>query len=108
MKVGFFRSAVEELIEAADSYESDLRGLGHEFTLEVERVAALLSKFPSLGEKLDQIHRRIPLRRFPYALIFRHEENAIRVVAVAHRRRRPRYWAGRVHDRDLASADISW
>lgn len=99
MKVGFFRSAAEELIEAAESYESHIRGLGVEFLLEVERVTDLLIELPSLGEKLDQVHRRLPLRRFPYALIFRHDGDLIRIVAVAHRRRRPRYWAGRVHDR---------
>lgn len=99
MKVGFFRSAAEELIEAAESYESDVRGLGIEFMLEVERVIDVLIELPSLGQKLDQLHRRLPLRRFPYALILRREEGIIRIVAVAHRRRRPRYWAGRVHDR---------
>jgi plasmid stabilization system protein ParE len=99
MRIEFFPAAADELTEAADRYEADLRGLGHEFMLEVERVIGVLIELPSLGEKLDEIHRRIPLRRFPYGLIFRHDANVIRVVAVAHRRRRPRYWAPRVHDR---------
>lgn len=99
MKVEFFPDAADELMDAAAIYESDVRGLGHEFMLEVERVIGVLAKLPSLGEMLDETHRRIPLRRFPYALIFRHDTNVIRVVAVAHRRRRPRYWAPRVHDR---------
>jgi plasmid stabilization system protein ParE len=99
MRVEFLPAAADELMEAADIYETDVRGLGHEFMLEVERVIGVLTEFPSLGEKLDEIHRRIPLRRFPYALIFRSDTDVIRVVAVAHRRRRPRYWAPRVHDR---------
>jgi toxin ParE1/3/4 len=69
------------------------------FILEVERLSAILIELPSLGEKLDSIHRRLPLRRFPYVLIFRRDEGIIRVVAVAHRRRRPRYWKPRVQDR---------
>ncbi|WP_129776721.1 type II toxin-antitoxin system RelE/ParE family toxin [Peristeroidobacter soli] len=99
MKVEFFPDAADELLDAAAIYESDVRGLGHDFMLEVERVIAVLTKLPYLGEMLDDVHRRIPLRRFPYALIFRHDANVIRVVAVAHCRRRPRYWAPRVHDR---------
>ena len=99
MKVEFFPAAADELMDAAAIYESDVRGLGHQFMLEVERAIGVLMELPSLGEKLDEIHRRIPLRRFPYALIFRRDGNDIRVVAVSHRRRRPRYWAPRVHDR---------
>lgn len=67
--------------------------------LEVERIADILMELPSLGEKLDQIHRRVPLRRFPYALIFRRDGETISIVAVAHRRRKPRYWQPRVQDR---------
>ena len=108
MNVKFFPSALEELMEAADSYEHEVRGLGHSFLLEVERVAALIGEFPFIGERPDLTHRRVPLRRFPYALIFRHDGGTISVVAVAHRRRRPRYWAGRVHDRSMTSAEVSW
>jgi hypothetical protein len=99
MKVEFFPAAEQELMEAAEYYEAQLRGLGEDFILEVERISAVLLELPSLGEKLDSIHRRLPLRRFPYALIFRCDEDIIRVVAVAHRRRRPRYWKPRVQDR---------
>jgi len=99
MKIEFFPAAEDELIEAAAAYEADMLRLGQEFVSEVERVLAVLAELPALGEKLDEIHRRIPLRRFPYALIFRCDGEVIRVVAVSHRRRRPGYWAPRVHDR---------
>jgi plasmid stabilization system protein ParE len=99
MKVEFFPAAQQELIEAAEDYEANARGLGSDFVLEVERISGVLTELPSLGEKLDTIHRRIPLRRFPYALIFRRDGDTIRVVAVAHRRRKPRYWQPRAQDR---------
>lgn len=99
MKVEFFPIAEQELQEAAEHYEGYVRGLGRDFVLEVQRVVEVLADLPSLGEKLDLIHRRVPLRRFPYALIFRHDGDVVRVVAVAHRRRRPRYWKPRVQDR---------
>ena len=99
MKVEFFPAAEQELVEAAEDYEAKARGLGSDFIQEVERVCGVLTGLPSLGEKLDTIHRRIPLRRFPYALIFRRNGDTIRIVAVAHRRRKPRYWQPRVQDR---------
>jgi plasmid stabilization system protein ParE len=99
MKVEFFPAAEQELLEAAAEYEAHLPGLGNDFILEVERLSSVLVELPSLGEKLDPIHRRIPLRRFPYALIFRRNGDIIRVVAVAHRRRRPRYLKPRVQYR---------
>jgi len=99
VKVEFFPAAEQELIEASEHYEAQLQGLGNEFLLEVERVSAVLVELVSLGEKLDSIHRRLPLRRFPYALIFRRDAEIIRIVAVAHRRRRPGYWSPRVQER---------
>jgi hypothetical protein len=99
MKLEFFPAAEQELLEAAKEYEGHLSGLGYDFLIEVERLSAVLLELPSLGEKVDSIHRRLPLRRFPYALIFRRDGDAIRVVAVAHRRRKPGYWQPRVQDR---------
>lgn len=99
MKVEFFPAAETELLEAAKEYEALFSGLGGDFLLEVERLTTVLVELPSLGEKLDSIHRRIPMRRFPYAIIFRRDGDVVRVVAVAHRRRRPRYWKPRVQDR---------
>lgn len=99
MKVEFLPDAERELMEAADRYEWQRPGLGNDFILEVERLAAVLSELPSLGERIDPIHRRISLRRFPYGLVFRRDADVIRIVAVAHRRRRPLYWSLRVQDR---------
>lgn len=99
MRVEFFPAAERELTETADYYESKLRGLGVEFVEELERIAAILVELPSLGERLDPIHRRVPLRRFPYAIVFRCDGEIVYVVAMAHRRRRPRYWTPRVQDR---------
>ncbi|HKE96339.1 MAG TPA: type II toxin-antitoxin system RelE/ParE family toxin [Povalibacter sp.] len=99
MKVEFFPAAEQELTEATEQYERQFPGLGNDFLLELERLATLLLELPSLGEKLDSIHRRLPMQRFPYALIYRRDADAILIVAIAHRRRRPDYWAPRVQDR---------
>ena len=82
MKIEFLRGAAEDLIEAVEYYEMRQRGLGRDFAAEVQRVAATLLELPTLGERLDRIHRRTQLKRFPYGLIVRLEGGVIRVVAV--------------------------
>lgn len=39
--------------------------------------------------------RRYLLKKFPYLVIFRVTDETIRILAVAHGRRRPGYWKGR-------------
>jgi toxin ParE1/3/4 len=40
--------------------------------------------------------RRALVTRFPYALVYREvAEGAVEFIAVAHLRRRPKYWSGR-------------
>lgn len=40
--------------------------------------------------------RRYLLRRFPYLLVYSHNASVVKVVAVAHGRRRPGYWKSRM------------
>jgi toxin ParE1/3/4 len=95
MNVEFLPAADEELNEAAAYYEERVPGLGEDLLAEAEAGRDLLSLQPNLGVKLDAIHRRLPLRRFPFGLIFRVDPGAVRVVAFAHNRRRPGYWRSR-------------
>lgn len=92
MRVEFLPAAQQEFIEIADYYERLIAGLGDEFIAEGMRIAAMLSRHPSVGLRVDVIHRRVPFQRFPFAYLFRSDPDAIRIVAVAHRRRRPDYW----------------
>jgi hypothetical protein len=39
--------------------------------------------------------RRFSLRRFPYSVIYYLRDDELRVVAIAHHRQRPGYWADR-------------
>jgi toxin ParE1/3/4 len=87
-----------ELGEAAHWYEAARPGLGVEFTLEVdralERIAEAASGFPIVAGADDV--RRVLLERFPYALVFVVSADRATVISVAHGRRKPLYWAGRI------------
>jgi hypothetical protein len=91
----FHPAAEEELTSAILSYEERVLGLGADLAVEVRRLTALLCESPRIGERLDDRHRRFPLQRFPFAVVFRMDGDRLRIVALAHRRRRPGYWADR-------------
>ena len=78
-----------------DHYEDQARGLGAEFLDELERAVRLAVEHPDAGSPLGGAIRRWLVRRFPYAVVYRADVRPVRVLAVAHTRRRPRYWLGR-------------
>ena len=93
--------AIDELVEAAVWYRGRRPGLESEFLNEVERVLPLIESFPASFPRLldvpaDLVIRRALLPRFPYALIFMDLGEHIRVLAVAHAKRRPGYWLDRI------------
>jgi toxin ParE1/3/4 len=92
----FHPAAETELAAAMKIGEERAWGLGAGLLSEVRRVVALLCDSPNIGEPLDELRRRFPLRRFPFGLIFRVEGETSRILALAHRRQRPGYWRGRV------------
>ncbi|MBV8135230.1 MAG: type II toxin-antitoxin system RelE/ParE family toxin [Deltaproteobacteria bacterium] len=70
-------------------------GLGEQFLAEVEHACSRLGEHQSLGPRLDSEHRRLGLRRFPFALIYRIKTSKVQITAVAHDRRQPGYWRRR-------------
>jgi plasmid stabilization system protein ParE len=95
MRVEFHPLADQELADAARFYEGQASGLGTQFLDEVERLLAVVTTYPDLGSPRSGGVRTVPTRRFPYSLVYRVSGDRLVVVAVAHHRRRPRYWSGR-------------
>lgn len=95
-KISFNRWAERELTEAAASYEKESPGLGERFLEEVRNSTLLLQRYPYAAQKVFGSTRRLVLPRFPYSLLYQVVgEDRIRVLAVAHQKRHPRYWIGR-------------
>ncbi|MGH7574198.1 MAG: type II toxin-antitoxin system RelE/ParE family toxin [Longimicrobiales bacterium] len=95
LPVEYHPAAVTDLDEAVDYYASRVPGLGAAFHAEVKRTEALAARHPEAGSPLGSDVRRWLLDRFPYGLIYAVERDRLYVLAVAHLRRRPRYWADR-------------
>ena len=86
-----------ELRAAVAWYEEKRPGLGGEFFAEVQRTLELIERHPGLGAPVPRVPtergtRLLPLRRFPYAIVYREREVEIQVVAFAHNSRKPGYW----------------
>lgn len=95
MKLEFHPEAEQEFLEAAAHYETEIPGLGERFHAEVNRATDLLLQYPEIGPIVDAPLRKLVLDRFPYFLIYRISAETVRVLAVAHEKRRPGYWQAR-------------
>jgi plasmid stabilization system protein ParE len=92
MKSSVSSEAEWELTEEALYYaRKGGAGLGSALIDEFERTVALLCAHPELGAQWRNGRRRFPLRRFPFSLIYYVRSDELRVVALAHHRRKPEY-----------------
>ncbi|MCA3223396.1 MAG: type II toxin-antitoxin system RelE/ParE family toxin [Burkholderiales bacterium] len=66
-----------------------------DFAAEVWRSFDRIVERPLIGTPGVRNTRRVIVRRFPYSIVYRLDGEAIRILAIAHQRRRPRYWVGR-------------
>lgn len=87
--------ATLEIEEAFDWYLERSPGAAEAFLVEIDQGLALIAASPGLWPLFDAGARKYVLPNFPYNLIYREVEDAIKVVAAAHHKRRPRYWVGR-------------
>jgi plasmid stabilization system protein ParE len=90
-----------ELAETVLWYEARKEGLGADLLAEIERTLPLVGDRPRSFPQLQKIDlsleiRRALLARFPYALVFLVRPDEVRILAVAHAKRKPGYWLSRV------------
>jgi plasmid stabilization system protein ParE len=71
--------------------------LGGEFFDSVAAALSVIETNPEIGTTLspDSQTRRVLLTRFPYQVVYRLRPTEIVIVAIAHLKRRPRYWKDR-------------
>jgi plasmid stabilization system protein ParE len=88
--------ADRELTDGAIYYAREGgRELGLAFIAEFERTLDLLCEHPAIGAKWKHSRRRFPLQRFSYSIVYYVHGDELRVIAIAHHRRRPGYWNAR-------------
>ncbi len=101
-----FRDSAEQDLEDACLYfinEADDIGLVERFQTDVDDAVSRLhadSVVPSPvpGANPRSNLKRVFLDRFPYSVVFIEKDSIRIVIAVAHMRRRPTYWKGRLSE----------
>jgi plasmid stabilization system protein ParE len=88
--------ADDDLVEAKAWYDGQRLGLGDDFVLRVEEALEVIRGMPTLYGKVFEDVRLALIRRFPYAILYRIDDDQITIVAVYHTRRDPRGWRRRV------------
>lgn len=88
----FVAPARAELLAEVAYYNNKELGLGSRFLADVEDATARALAYPLTGLPASENTRRMFLKDFPFALVYRPDENGIVVFALAHHSRRPKYW----------------
>ena len=93
--VEFHPLAADEVQAAESWYRERNETAATRFRREVDRAVELIAERPEAAPLYVGNTRRFLLRRFPFFVVYRVFNQRVQVVAVAHARRRPRYWLPR-------------
>ena len=95
LPVVFHELAESELNEASAYYARARPSLGAAFVMEVQQAVEAIAAAPFVGAVVDNDLRGWLVGRFPYRVFYRVSDDQVRVLAIAHQKRRPLYWHGR-------------
>jgi toxin ParE1/3/4 len=96
MTWAFHPDARLEYREAAAFYEQCRRGLGAEFSREIESAIDRILEAPDRWRITKQDMRHYLAHKFPCAILYTIEQDFILIIAVAHASREPGYWKNRI------------
>jgi hypothetical protein len=95
MKYRFHRAATAEHYDNVNFYEDSPVWARTTERVRISHGAYLFAPSFYLTIGAPNIHKA-GLKRFPFHVIYRAKQNQIIVLAVAHQRRQPAYWSGRL------------
>jgi toxin ParE1/3/4 len=96
MTWAFHPEARIEYHQGAAFYEECRRGLGAEFSREIESAIGRILEAPERWRITKQDVRHYLAHKFPYAILYTLEQDFILIIAVAHASREPGYWKHRI------------
>ena len=96
MTFRFLPPAEAELLEGISYYAAIQSELGSRFEQAVAEAVRSLVANPERGAPRSKSTRRWLVKSFPFGIIYRVSASEVLIVAVAHQRKMPGYWAGRI------------
>ena len=95
MRVEFHPAAQAEAEDAQEWYEERSLLAAAGFLRALSDAIRRAVEAPDRYPQADPGTRRVTLDRFPFTVFYRIQSDVLLVVAVAHQKRRPGYWAAR-------------
>jgi len=95
----FVAPARREVLAEVTYYNARELGLGSRFLASVEDATSRALAYPLTGTPASKNTWRVFRKDFPFALVYRPDEEGIVVFALSHHARRPEYWRNRIDDR---------
>ena len=96
MRLVYHPHAKDELIEAAQYYESRATTLGIRFLNEVDQAVVMILDSPVRWRSIGEGVRRYLMPHFPYAIYYRDYSDHLHLLAFKHHSRHPDYWRYRI------------
>lgn len=88
-------AAEHDLREGRRWYEKEAPHVAQRFRVEIRAAVSRIAEHPLLYPIVHHNVRRSVLRRFPYSVFYRIEDEAILVIAIVHQARQPQVWQQR-------------
>jgi plasmid stabilization system protein ParE len=95
--LSFHPSAESEVLGSFLWYTKRAPDAADAFQDEIEQSGRLILRNPSAWPPYLHGTQKYVLKHFPFTIVFRATKNQIEIIAVAHHRRRPGYWAERLN-----------
>lgn len=96
MKDIYVCSAAEiDFTESLSWYANKDTGLARQFDSKFDAALNQIAESPDVLPAIDERHRYMQMRRFPFIIIFREARDRITVIAVAHTSRSSGFGDGR-------------
>jgi plasmid stabilization system protein ParE len=95
MNVEFHPAALQEVEDAQAWYAERSLLAAAAFLRELSDAVRRLRDAPDRYPSAEAGTHRILLERFPFTIYYRVQPDTLTIVAVAHQKRRPGYWAAR-------------
>jgi plasmid stabilization system protein ParE len=96
VRIDFHPQAVREARAARRWYARRSPGTANQFVTELDEAVNQIAGAPQQWPPHQHGTRVYRLRHFPYLVVYHESPGVVRVLAVAHARRRPGYWRRRV------------
>ena len=92
----FHEEASAEYDAAFDWYLGHSADAARRFDVEVNRAISLIVQTPQRWPSYLYGSRRFVIQRFLFSVVYLDEPESLRVVAIAHAKRKPGYWKQRI------------